>query len=151
MDISIRGVDAVEKAARIVKDIEPTQRKVLLAAIRKPMKNTVRKMKDNAGDKLPQAGGFADEVRTTKIGVRTRTQGKSAGVRLHAKLPGRDLRNIDRGRLRHPVFGNRSNWVTQSVVPRTFSEPFEDSRDEVQLEILRGMQDVVDTIAGRSS
>ncbi|HEX6968603.1 MAG TPA: hypothetical protein VF174_07325 [Micromonosporaceae bacterium] len=57
----------------------------------------------------------------------------------------RDVAALNRGTLRHPVFGRRSRWVAQPVRPGMVDRPV----DRLGPEITRQMQAVVDDIAAR--
>lgn len=75
---------------------------------------------------LPSRGGLGP--RTARAAYRTRMRaGRSPSVTVVASLRKQDgggkvdLRAMDRGRLRHPVFG-RGRWVTQQIRPGWWSE-----------------------------
>ena len=115
-------------------------RKELLAGIRLGAKPAVLAIKAGADGTLPTRGGLSARFKRG-VGVRTRTSGQNVGVRIVGKN-GYDVEAIDAGNLRHPVFGNKSVYVTQSVTPGWFTKPIEDSQDAVQAALL----DVIDTI-----
>src|SRR2546430_2558264 len=50
-----------------------------------------------------------------RLGVNVRTNDRDPGVALTAtaRTKARKLRNLDEGRLTHPVYGNREKWETQ--------------------------------------
>lgn len=50
-----------------------------------------------------------------------------------------DLKALDAGNVRHPIFGNRRKWVSQTVTPNTFSDGVESNLDGVRDEILRAL------------
>ncbi|MCX6399236.1 MAG: hypothetical protein NTX33_04795 [Propionibacteriales bacterium] len=146
MEIEVRGAHDLEALAKRLKSADDGKelRKQLLREIRQSAKPVIGKVKASARDKLPSRGGLADSVARSRIGVRTRVSGKNAGVRIEAKN-GIDVRSLDRGRLRHPVFGNRNNWVNQEVEPGWFSEPLTESLPHVR----RGVIDAMDAVAKR--
>lgn len=111
---------------RQLKEAPKELRKELLAEIRKEGKPAVEDVKRQTDDHLPRRGGLAERVARQSYGVRTRLAGRSAGVRIQGTgRTVRALRSIDAGSLRHPVFGNRDVWVSQSVRPGFFTEPLE--------------------------
>ena len=55
----------------------------------------------------------------------------------------RDVPTLNRGRLRHPVFGRRANWVDQRVRSGFVDRPV----DRLAPDVAREMQAVVDYIA----
>lgn len=69
---------------------------------------------------LPEAGGLAGLVADSRMGVSVQTSTREAKVTV-AAVSGMDLPRIDKGRVRHPVFGNREHWETQSVPPGFFT------------------------------
>ena len=122
-------------------------RKDLMRNIRAAAKPVVVEMKDNLGTQLPQRGGLAKFMRRSSIGVRTRLQGPNAGVRIVAQKKGHDLASIDRGRVRHPVFGNRKRWANQIVRAGLVSDPVKNSKRDVQRGVLAAMDATAERIA----
>lgn len=55
---------------------------------------------------------------------------------------GVDLDRLDRGRLRHPLFGNRRHWFEQPVPPGWFSRPMERNADVVQNELKKAVAEI---------
>jgi hypothetical protein len=104
----------------------------------KPLKEAA---KQNAGRVLPRRGGLAALVAKSRLSTSVRGGGANPGVRITGK--GRmDLDRMDRGQVRHPVFGNRRVWVVQSVTPRWFTEPMEAGAEDVRTELLSVFDDV---------
>jgi hypothetical protein len=64
--------------------------------------------------RLPRRGGFADYMARRLEVHRSRVPG---GTRLTFDAKGTDAARINRGRLRHEVWGNREVWVTQTIHP----------------------------------
>ena len=64
---------------------------------------------------LPRQGGLASQMKTMVRGTTSAKSGKWAGVSLTFRSRGYDVRTLTGRRLRHPVFGNRSNWVEQTA------------------------------------
>lgn len=141
VDIRIQGADQLEALAKALKAAGNNElRKELLAGIRAAAKPTVADVKANLGAHLPRRGGFAAIMARSSIGVRTRTSGQNTGVRIQAKHSKHDLVAIDRGILRHPVFGNRDRWVTQTIVPGLVSNPIEDAKPRIRTGVLEAME-----------
>lgn len=98
---------------------------------------------------------YAEELaRDLKITTQRRTSRTSPGITMVGKAKSRsrggvrDLASLNRGRLRHPLFGSRGWWYDQPVKPGFFDEPIsqdrqmianqvEDLLDEVAIEIAR--------------
>lgn len=90
----------------------------------------------------PLRATIADAI---KISVRT---GNEPGARVwldKGSLPP-DLRRmpdvINTGRIRHPVFGNRRRWVTQTATPLWWDRPIRDHTDRITREVSRVADDV---------
>lgn len=130
-----------ELGARLKRLERGDLRRELLKSIRtasEPLKEAARQ---SALENLPQAGGLGQRVAETPIVSRTSLSGSSARVRLISGNR-RRLRELDRGRLRHPVFGNRDNWVTQQVQPGWWTQPMEAGSPHVRAAIVRAVDDI---------
>jgi hypothetical protein len=84
-----------------------------------------------------------------RLGVNVRTNERDPGVAITgtARTKARKLRNLDEGRLTHPVFGNREEWRTQdlpSVQPGWFTRPAEAAGPRVRAGIEQALADVAD-------
>ena len=82
-----------------------------------------------------------------RLGVNVRTNERDPGVSVtgQARSKARKLRNLDEGRLTHPVYGNREHWSTQeepSVQPGWFTGPAEAGGPRVRAAIERALEDV---------
>jgi hypothetical protein len=135
-ELTIHGADRLEKVAKALKDGGHKElKKQLLRGFREAGKPVIREIRASALEKLPRGGGLAALVAGSQIGVRTRLGGNTVGVQIRGtnrSLQG--LRRLDRGELRHPVFGNREVWVGQggSVTPGWFSKPIESSEGRIR-------------------
>lgn len=95
---------------------------------------------EDGPDGLPSSGGLADWLRQSK-GTVSITQ-----ARLEIKLArgGRhDLGAINRGQLRHPLFGNRRVWFAQSVEAGTYDKAFEKHAEQALPEVERVLDDIM--------
>ena len=81
-----------------------------------------------------------------RIGTNVRTSDRDPGVTLTGKSgQGRKLRNLDAGRLTHPVYGNREVWRSQeepSVQPGWFTGPAADAAPRIRRELEQALEDV---------
>lgn len=115
-------------------------KKELLAGIRVAVKKMIPAVQQGAHDRLPHSGGLADRVAGQKFAARTSlASGKVSLTGSGMK----SLTDIDKGRLRHPVFGDRDVWKQQSVTPGFFSGPIESHLPTVHAEI----DDVLSSLA----
>ena len=86
-----------------------------------------------------------------RLGVNVRTTGSDPGVSVTGQSGrARKLRDLDAGRLAHPLFGERKHWYTQeepSVQPGWFTGPAEAAGPRVRAGIERALADVADKAA----
>lgn len=145
-DAGITGADQLAKLGRRFKAAgKGDLRKELLAGIRKSNKPTITRIRQSALELLPKAGGLAAIVAKSKIGTRTRLSGESVGVEI--KGTGiHNIRGMNAGRLSKPVFGNRDNWVRQSITPGWFNKPIEADAPRIRREIDEAMRHVATKI-----
>lgn len=95
--------------------------------LRKPIPKLRAEVRAHAVRILPHRGGLGAWVAAAKFTVRFKDSGRSAGVsvRVGRKSKGdkSDLDGLDRtGTVRHPLYGNRSEWFGQKVPPGFFTE-----------------------------
>jgi hypothetical protein len=95
---------------------------------------------------LPKRGGLAAEVAQQPMPI-SYSQSKSRGVRLKIDVrPGRgkagigDPAAVNRGRLRHPVFGHADRWVTKTVAAGWFSVPMQQGAAKVKAAIIEALR-----------
>lgn len=126
------------------------RRKDLLRGIQKvakPLAKVTAPQVARAG--LPKRGGLNEYVASSKFAVRTRTTGQNVGVRIVGAKGKHDLDAMDRGRLRHMVYGHRDRWVSQSIAPGWWSEGMSDPivLAPMQRELIQVMDEVARRIA----
>jgi hypothetical protein len=122
----------------------------LTAAMRRGVAPVPGQIRDGLRPHLPDryAGALAD------VDIKTITRGGSATtdavVSVYAKASSkqRRLKNLDEGRLTHPVYGNRERWVTQAVQPGWFTGPAEAAAPRVRAELEKALADVAAKAAG---
>lgn len=114
-DFETRGADDFLKLSKALKHAGRTGlRKELNKGLRKGAKPLIPKAKAAARANLPRSGGLAAQVAKEPMRVQVRT-GRTPGVRIVVGKKRGGARSTNRGTIRHPVFGNREVWVTQSV------------------------------------
>lgn len=146
-----RAPQQLAKLAGAIATTTPELRKDLLAGIRKVGKPVIADVRSEATSTLPSRGGFAGGIAGAQFGVRTRTSGKAAGVRIVGRQPGHDIEGIDAGLLRKPLFGNRASWHSQPVRAGFFTRPVEESVDELQRGIVTVLNQMADKIHRRAT
>lgn len=123
------------------KELKKELRKGLVQAA-KPAGLAVRQA---YGREMPHRGGFAAKVGRSSIGIKSRTTG-TISVSLLLRNA-HDLSAIERGILRHPVFGNRDKWVKQTVPRGVGRRAFDSQRPEIQDAILAAIDRIISQIA----
>lgn len=147
-DVELRGTADVEALVRRIRTHADAKalRKELYAGLNRVTKPVREDMKASIGPSLPSRGGLAALIMAKASLTTSAATGRNAGVRIRARRrDGGDLRRLNEGRLRHPVFGNRGAWVEQTagINPGFLDDSFEKSKPE----IARGVQRVLDEIA----
>ena len=90
-------------------------------------------MKANALSTLPKRGGLNQWAAAARINTTVRRGASSAGVSITVGKAARgrgkgrkhDIKRLDAGKLRAPLFGNRRYWHMQAVTPGAFTRPVE--------------------------
>lgn len=147
MDIVVQGGDELYALAKRLRGADKVIRKELLQGIRDGAKPITAAVKANAAAVLPHRGGLAALIGKSSVRVQTKTSASGAGVRIVAKNP-KNIRGMDEGRLRHPVFGNRGTWVEQSVPAHWFTGPVEKSADGLRLHVAQAIERAANQIEG---
>lgn len=88
-------------------------------------------------------------ARGVKIQART---SRSPILRVTTSMAGRDEQNLPRyldeaAGWRHPVFGNRHKWVTQTTGGSWFRDVIADHRPEISRNLQQVLEDAAETIA----
>lgn len=150
IDVKVRGAEQLEQVGRVLRHGSKDLRRDLYRGINAATKPIRTRMLAGLPAYLPSSGGLAAAVRTdTKITTKRRASGRSAGVRIQARS-NRDIRALNRGRLRHPLFGNRRFWYTQRVRPGWFDGPAEAGAPVARVHLVALMNDIVQRIARAS-
>lgn len=99
--------------------------------------------------RLPAAGGLAARAATARMTAeRDRHGGMGATVRVTGGAQRIDVRSLDRGRVRHPVFGRPDSWVSQQVEPQTITGAFKEEAERSAPEIEAALRRVAARIDG---
>ena len=122
LDLAVYGAEQLTRlAARLKEAGDLALRRRMMSALRKSA-NEIRDAEKTAARELPAAKyqvGLREQI-AAAIVVRTRASAGRAGVRVmvnRSALPdgkGRLPILMNRGAWRHPVFGNRDNWASQT-------------------------------------
>jgi hypothetical protein len=115
------------------------------------IEGTQYKVRRRAG-KLQDNESLAHKVANASYVVRSVQGGngryKVAQIQIRGRAKGGqtlDLKSINDGLVRHPVFGNKEHWVDQQVPSGFFTRACEANKDEV----LRGIREAAETVAAK--
>jgi hypothetical protein len=149
-DIEIQGAEKLSAVARELKRVGAKDlSKELYSALNRATKTMRAEAKKSADENLPKTGGLNKRVAKARLSTRRRA-GRNPGVRIVAKgLDQLDL--IDKGKVRHPVYGHRDRWVMQPIPEAEgwFTKPMEDGADDARKEILEALDSVAKKLAHR--
>lgn len=116
-------------------------RQQLLTELNKGVEEELKKLPNqlraSAIRTLPTHGGLDRRVAASSMTVVRRP----GGVRL-ATISRDSLRQLDRGHLRHPVFGNRQKWVPQRVPEGWWTKPVEAAKPGIQRRLAEALDRV---------
>lgn len=146
---AVRGDMAkVTKALRDAgtKEMRTRLRKIM-AEETKPLRKAI---KQSAIDELPAKGGL-NKWAASMPAQNTDFRERSAGVRIRMSKKGHDLAALNRGRLRHPLFGNRKHWYTQTIATGFFTKPIEKDGDELKARIKVAIEKYMDEIERKAN
>lgn len=144
-DFEIRASRDLLALAQRLKEADRPLRNELLRRVRTAGQAAIPDVRKSALETLPRRGGLAERV----AGQVYRVQASYAGAGTRVRIAGqgmKELDDIDAGRLRHPVWGNRTVWRQQSVKPGFFSETIRRRTPKIRTEIERGMAEVAHMI-----
>ena len=145
VEIRVTGAEQLRALARDLKregEFGRGLKNELTAGMRAAGKPLVEAVKKSAQDTLPRRGGLNVWTDTSRISVRNNLLGglSRVGMRIVATKGNHDLEDMDKGTIRHPVFGHRKQkWAEQSVTPGFFTKPLEAGADEVQAALILAM------------
>ncbi len=147
IDVQVTGAEQLVRLSAAVKLYGDKElRKDMLRGLRAAAKPMVASIKEEALSDLPHTGGLNEWVAKSRISPRTRTTGKSAGVRISGAKSGHDLEAINRGRVRHPVYGH-NRWVSETVSSGWWERGALREADVVRRDLLVAMEEVAAKIA----
>lgn len=146
VELRIEGADKFGALAKRLKQAgDKDLRKELYRGITRAVKPLTKDVKDSTTKFLPKR--YALEL-AKSLRVRSRRRaGNNPAIYLvgSAKTPrgkDRDLASLNRGRLRHPLYGNRGYWFDQDVDPNWWDDPLLEGADAVREEIVNVIDDI---------
>ena len=135
--------------------LKSSEKKVATAA-RKGLREVAQPIGDEVGlegaDKMPHAGGLSAYLATNakpRVLLPSVFGGVSTmSIALQDKKGGVKLRSLDRGVLRHPVFGHRSTWKLQNVPTNAWSDAFAKKKSQAVEAVEKAVRDVISNLEG---
>lgn len=150
-DIEVRGAEDIDELVKKIRTHADAKalRKELYAGLNRATKDVRGELIEVIPAALPNRGGLADLVKAKAKSRTTAKAGKWAGISMRFESKGYDIRTLTGKSLRHPVFGNRSNWVTQTkgVDPTVFIGKFEQQTPVLRDAVLRVLNDIANKVA----
>lgn len=151
MDIKVTGADNFQDLAKALKEAgRKDLQKELYAGINRAVKPLTADVKDAVGDYVPNRGGAADAVQAEfKVKTRRRAAGRNPAIFLLGTAGKRDVSSLNRGRLRHPLYGNRRRWYNTAIKPGFWTITLEGGAERVRIELVQALDNVAVKV-GRS-
>lgn len=144
-DIRVVGLGGLERVARELKAAgNEGLKKELRAGLRAATDPLKPKIRASAAAALPHRGGLAALVARSPMSVRTGL-GSNPSVRLVMSNK-HDIKRMNAGTVRHPLFGNRQHWYTQAVTPGWFERPVQADLPQVRDAVNKAIQRTLDNI-----
>lgn len=128
-------------AQRLRANGDAALKKEFYSGINRAAKPLIGDVRRSALSILPSRGGLNKRVADSDISTKRRMTGNAAGVRIVAKS-GYDIGSINRGRVRHLVYG-KPPWVNQRVPPKFGDTPIEAGAPAVEA----GLEYVIDRVS----
>ena len=154
--MAVRGsVKARVELREVITQLELTApeklKKDLLAGTREASKGIKPDVQRELVAKLPKRHGYGALVaKSTKVLSRVTGGAKiraAISVTASGKREKRDLPALNRGLLKHMLFGNRRHWYVQRVRPGAVDDPIDRYRDRVVDNARKAANEYADTIA----
>jgi hypothetical protein len=138
VDIKIEGAAQLRTLSTSLKTVAPALKRNMTREFRVAARPLIGAAEASAREMLPKRGGLAAQVADSSFKVQVRTGPKTAGIRIVARGKS-NIAAMDAGIVRHPRWGHRDRWFTQSVRPGWFTKPMEAGAEPMQRAALRVM------------
>lgn len=147
MKIEVDGAAQLAKVRRELRRIgDKSNMRRLYRGLNRATKPMRAEAKTEALRRLPRRGGLA--ARVARAPLRTSTRAGGVSITGSSKS---QLRNIDEGRVRHPVYGNRSVWIEQPVRKHFFTDPMEAGAPKARRELVTELDRLGREIAAKTT
>lgn len=146
-----RAANNFLKASKALKAAGESQlRKELHGSVRKAARPLIPRARAAARAQLPKRGGLAKAVASSPMRAQVLTGRNKYGVRIAVGKNRRaGARDTNRGRIRHPLFGNRERWYSQQTPKGWFDDTMRAAAPPIRREVEKAIQKSLDDIARR--
>lgn len=145
LSVAVGGSRQLNEAATQLRD---AGRSDLLRELRQELRKPPKQLNEAVLKGIPKymPSGYQRTLATSLVfKTSVRTKASSAGVSVSMSSR-RDLRALERGRLRHPVFGRvDDSWVNQSIPEGFFSKPASTVFARIQADVI----EVIDRVLSK--
>ncbi len=122
--VTTRGADKLARLGAAIKAGDKGLRREVNREMGRTTAPYRRAARAGALQVLPHRGGLAEHVAATaRITTRVTTSGPGVGVRITGASRDNLRRMDEEGLVRHPVWGDRKNWVLERVHRGWFTDP----------------------------
>lgn len=152
-DIHITGLDDVAKLSRDLRKMgEKDLPKEMRAAGKRIGEPAGELIKQSAIENLPSTGGLNEWVGARiKSTTLVRLSGKKVGIKIKTKHRGKtglsDLGALNRGKARHPLYGDTDHWYLTEVAAGWVGKALEPMADTAEEEFLAAVDAIIKTYA----
>ena len=151
MRVEVKGKEKLNRVARVLATHAESAsiRKRLTKTFRDEGLSITREQRANLAEDMPHRGGLAAELASRgKFTVRTViSTRRRAVVDIVDSWRGHDMKAVEAGLIRHPLFGNRRHWFATTVPRGRLSAPVDRHRRPMQLAIIRALDEEAAEIA----
>lgn len=152
MALRLEGTDDLQ---RIADALAEAGDKALINRVRKGLRDAGKpiglRVLDRGADEMPARKGLRAHIKEVgRVSVNSALKGRVANISVVLRTQGADIKKMNMGSLRHPVFGNRDVWVGQPVPSGSWSRAFEAERTEATAAVLKAAQDALDDVARKA-
>ena len=123
-------------------------RKNLRKVITDASKPVRRKIRDAALEQLPKRGGLNKWAAVLPAAV-TDFRGDTQSIKIVDRKRGHDMKALDAGRIRHPLYGKRSHWYEQNIPAGFFTRTVEKNADDVRRAVDQGISNHLKKLEGK--
>jgi hypothetical protein len=137
------GAKDLQRLALAMKGADKDLKKRIRTSLRESAAPIAPEVVKQGAASLPASGGLRARVERYRTGISL--LGGTSNPRIVLRLA--RLAGYNRGHLRHPVYGNRENWVGQTVEAHTFTDAFEKHAGEVRERTGAAIQHILNDVA----